>query len=246
MKNARRIVLALSLAATLSVAACSAPASNNEAGKTEVSSSSQAPDQAQPAFKKYSDAELGALLTDVLDADGQPLAVMPAEQLKAGLEGAKGMMSSIAVTPEECGGANLTGGLQAIDGASMAAAVSTPGAGTAPVQTVSLVSGLEESAIAGIIAKSKDQAEKCKYITVEVMGQKAEGEIEVLPVESKTPGAIALKTTTTFGGTATTMLQVSAARGGVVISSLYVSKGDVLAETKKATATLDEIAALIK
>ncbi len=198
------------------------------------------------AFKKYTNAELAELFESVDGAEGSPLVALPDEQLEQGLEMAKKMLSSVKVTPAACGGANVTGSLQSIEGASMAVATSKPSASKAPVQTVSLVSGLDEAKLSGVLAKNKEQARKCGHISIEVMGQKAEASVEEVPVATQTPGSIALKTTTTTAAGVTTQIMVTALKGGVAISSTYVGSGNLAAETKAAAATLDDIAALIK
>lgn len=198
------------------------------------------------AFKKYTNAELAELFEGVDDAQGSPLVALPPAQLEQGLEMAKEMMTSMKVTPAACGGANITGGLEQIQGASMAVATSKPSGTKAPVQTVSLISGLDEAKLAAIATKNKDQADKCKHIVIEIMGQKAEASVEQVPVATATPGSYAMKSTTTAGGAVTTQIQVMAVKGGVAISSGYASSGNVEADTKLAAQTLDDIAALIK
>lgn len=246
MKNARRIVLALSAAAALSLAACSSPAPQPAGGSGAADSQSQAPAQDAVAFKKYSEAELTALLENVKGADGKALTVLPSADLKKGLELTKSMAASTKVTPAECATSNVTGGLQAVAGATAAAATSAPNAAGVPVQTVSVVSGLSEEQLKGDLEKNSAQAEKCKNVTVEVMGQKVEASVEKVDVPAATPGAIGLKTTTKSAAGDSTQVIVVAVKGGVALSSLYMSSGDVDAEAKQAAATLDEVAALIK
>lgn len=246
MKNARRIVLAVSAAAILSVTACSAPApsASPEAQAQPV----QVPLQESVAFKKRTEAELTALLKAAKDADGKPFTVMPAAQLKKGVEVAKSMASSTKVTPEECASASasFSGGLQSLAGASYAAATSLANKQGVPAQTISLVSGLSEEQLNADLEKNATQAEKCKNVTVEVMGQKVEASVEKLQVASAVPGAIALKTVTKSAAGESTQLLVAGVKGGVALSSLYVSTGDVAEELKKAAATLDTVAAGIK
>ncbi|OFI36642.1 hypothetical protein BIU82_12840 [Arthrobacter sp. SW1] len=246
MKNARRIVLAVSAAAVLSVTACSAPApsASPEAQAQPV----QLPLQESAAFKKRTEAELTALLKAAKDADGKPFTVMPAAQLKKGVDAAKSMASSTKVTPAECASASasFSGGLQALTGASYAAATSPANKQGVPAQTISLVSGLSEEQLNADLEKNATQAEKCKNVTVEVMGQKVEASVEKLDVASAVPGAIALKTVTKSGAGESTQLLVAAVKGGVALSSLYVSTGDAAEELKKAAATLDTVAAGIK
>ncbi|OFI36643.1 hypothetical protein BIU82_12845 [Arthrobacter sp. SW1] len=233
MKNARRIVLALSAAAALSVTACSAPAQ-------------QPSGQNAAAFKKYSEAELTALLEQAKDSEGKALTVMPAAELKKGLELTKSMAASTKVTPAECASSNVTGGLQALSGATAAAATSAPDATGVPLETVSLVSGLSEDALTGDVDKMKEQAEKCKAVTIEVAGQKVEAGFEPIEISSETPGAVAIKSTTKASGAESTQVIVAAVKGGVAVSSVYVSTGSAEADAKKAVATLDSVAALIK
>jgi hypothetical protein len=248
MKNARRIVLAVSAAAALSITACSAPAPAPAASPEAQAQTVHIPLQESAAFKKRTEAELTALLKAAKDADGKAFTLMPAAQLKMGLQMAKSMASSTKVTPAECAGASasFSGGLQALAGASSAAATSAPNAQGLPVQTVSLVSGLSQEQLSADLKNSSTLTEKCKAMTVETKGQKVEASVEKLDVASAVPGAVALKTVTKTSAGESTQLLVTAVKGGVAVSSVYLSSGDVAEELKKAAATLDAISAQIK
>jgi hypothetical protein len=246
MKNARRIVLALSTAAALSLAACSSPSPQPAGTSGAPGAQSQAPAQDAVAFKKYSEAELTALLKSAKGSDGKPLTVMPSAQFKQGLEMMKAVASKLKVTPAECAPDSMTGGLSALEGATTAVASSTATPEQAPVETVSLVSGLSEDVLSKDFAAVKEQAEKCKDISIDLAGQKVEASMELMPVSASTPGALALKSTSKSAAGTSVQIIVTAVKGGLSISSSYTSAGDVDAELKKAAATLDSVAALIK
>ncbi len=198
------------------------------------------------AFKKYTNAELAELFESVDNAEGSPFVAMPPAQLEQGIAAAKKMLTSIKVTPAVCGGAALTGGFEATQGASMAVATSRPSGSASPVQTVSLVSGVDQAKLAALYAKNKEQSKKCGHVVIEVAGRKAESSVVEVPVATATPGSFAVKATSTTSMGEITQVMVTAMKGGVVINSIYVSAGNVALETKQAAQTLDDIAAQIK
>jgi len=242
MKNARRALLALSAASLLAVTACSGPAQQQSGG----SNGGEQP-AAPVAAKKYTDAELEAVLKSAKGADGKAFNVLPAADLKKSLEASKELLSKTKVSPAECGGQDITSGLQALDGATTAVGTST-GADGIPSQAVSLISGLDPSVLNSNVTKTKDRLEKCKTMTVEVAGQKAEATTEMLQVSAKTPGALAFETTTSLPGSSTKMKQVSvvAVKNGVAISSVSLAGGAGTADVEKAVSSLDAVADQIK
>ncbi|WP_144629256.1 hypothetical protein [Arthrobacter woluwensis] len=243
MKNARRALLALSAASLLAVTACSGPAQQQSGGTSGGGGQSAAP----VAAKKYSEAELEAVLKASKGADGKELKVLPSADLKKSLEASKELLAKTKVTPAECGGGDVTAGLQMLDGATTAVGTST-GADGIPSQAVSLISGVDASALEGALSKSKDRLEKCKTMTVEIAGQKAEATTETLQISAKTPGATAFETTTGLPGGASKMKQVSvmAVKNGVAITSVSLAGGAGTADVEKAVATLDAVADQIK
>jgi len=245
LSNARRIVLAVSVAVALSVSACSAPAPAPSSAPVQSQTPTPTPTPTV-AFKKYTNAELAELFESVDDAQGSPLVALPPAQLEQGVAAAKKMLSSIKVTPAVCGGAALTGGFEATQGASMAVATSRPSGSASAVQTVSLVSGVDQAKLSALYAKGKEQSKKCGHVVVEVAGQRAESSVVEIPVVTTTPGSFAVKATSTTSMGVITQVMVTAMKGGVVINSIYVSAGNVALETKQAAQTLDDIAAQIK
>ena len=245
MFNAPRIVLAVSAAVVLSVSACAAPAPAPSSAPVQSKTPTPTPTPTV-AFKKYTNAELAELFESVDNAEGAPFVAMPEDQLLQGIDAAKSMISSMKVTPSACGGAALAGSFQAVQGASMAVAVARPSGSASPVQTVSLVSGLDQAKLSAIYARNKEQAKTCRHMVIEVAGQKAESSMAEVPVATATPGTFAVKATSTVGTVVATQIMVTALKGGVVITSNYVSAGNVALETKQAAETLDDIAALIK
>ena len=247
MYYAPRIVLAVSAAVVLSVSACAAPAPAPSSATVQSKTPSPTPTPTPTvAFKKYTNAELAELFESIDNAEGAPFVAMPEDQLLQGVDAAKSMISSMKVTPAACGGAALAGSFQAVQGASMAVAVARPSGSASPVQTVSLVSGLDQAKLSAIYARNKEQAKTCRHMVIEVAGQKAESSMAEVPVATATPGTFAVKATSTVGTVVATQIMVTALKGGVVITSNYVSAGNVALETKQAAETLDDIAALIK
>jgi len=245
MTTPHRIILALAAAAVLSVSACAAPASAPSSAPVQSKTPTPTPTPTM-AFKKYTNAELAELFESVDNAEGSPFVAMPEDQLLKGVDAAKKLLTSVKVTPAVCGGAALTGGFEATQGASMAVATSRPSGSASPVQTVSLVSGVDQAKLSALFAKGKEQSKKCGHVIVEMAGRKAESSVVEVPVATATPGSFAVKSTTTSSAGVITQITVTAIKGGVVINSMYVSTGNVALETKQAADTLDDVAALIK
>ncbi|MFJ3958670.1 hypothetical protein [Arthrobacter sp. NPDC090010] len=245
MKNVRRLVLTATAVATLAVTACSAPASST--GSSGGGSASSAPTQETVAFKKYSEAELTGLLQASEKASGETFKILPTADMKKALDAAKSLASATKITPAECGATNLGSSLQMLDGISVATATAGADAQGIPTSSISLISGLDESAMASNMDKSRASLEKCKDVTVEVAGQKAESSNEMIPVQAKTPGVVALKSTTkTSMGTSMTQVVVNGLKGGVGITVVRLNSTDAAADATKAAATLDAVADQIK
>ncbi|MDQ0708232.1 hypothetical protein QFZ52_000884 [Arthrobacter woluwensis] len=243
MKNARRALLALSAASLLAVTACSGPA--QQSGGTNGGGGGQS--AAPAAVKKYSEAELEGVLKAAKGADGKELKVLPSADLKKSLEASKELLAKTKISPAECGSGDIATALQSLDGASTAVGTST-GADGIPSQAVSLISGPDPSVLEGKIAQTKDQLEKCKTMTIEIAGQKAEATSEKVDASAKTPGAVAFETTTSLPGGATKMKQltVMAVKNGVAITSVSLAGGAGAADVEKAVAALDAVADQIK
>ncbi|MBO9704658.1 MAG: hypothetical protein J7474_03975 [Arthrobacter sp.] len=242
MKNARRALLALSAASLLAVTACSGPA--QQSGGTNGGGGQSA---APAAVKKYSEAELEGMLKAAKDADGKELKVLPSADLKKSLEASKELLAKTKISPAECGSGDIATALQSLEGASTAVGTST-GADGIPSQAVSLISGPDPSVLEGKIAQTKDQLDKCKTMTIEIAGQKAEATSEKVDASAKTPGAVAFETTTSLPGGATKMKQltVMAVKNGVAITSVSLAGGAGAADVEKAVAALDAVADQIK
>lgn len=242
MKNARRALLALSAASLLAVTACSSPA--QQSGGTNGGGGQSA---APAAVKKYSEAELEGMLKAAKDADGKELKVLPSADLKKSLEASKELLAKTKISPAECGSGDIATALQSLEGASTAVGTST-GADGIPSQAVSLISGPDPSVLEGKIAQTKDQLDKCKTMTIEIAGQKAEATSEKVDASAKTPGAVAFETTTSLPGGATKMKQltVMAVKNGVAITSVSLAGGAGAADVEKAVAALDAVADQIK
>ena len=113
---------------------------------------------------------------------------------------------------------------------------------------MSLISGPDPSVLEGKIAQTKDQLDKCKTMTIEIAGQKAEATSEKVDASAKTPGAVAFETTTSLpgGATKTKQLTVMAVKNGVAITSVSLAGGAGTADVEKAVAALDAVADQIK
>ncbi|MDP5227812.1 MULTISPECIES: hypothetical protein [Arthrobacter] len=238
MKTLRRLAVAATAAALLGTTACSA---TGGAAGTPEGAGAPSP---TVAFKKYDDAELATLLSGLNDSQGKPLKVLPATDLKKATELAKTMAEKIKVTPAECSAQGAGSQLQLLDNATLATALSDPSQGTS--EAVNVISGLDQTDLAANFAKSKDQIDKCKKVTLDMGGLNVESNSELLDTPAKTPGTFVVATTATVAGKPGRTVVAMAAKGGVVVTATSKGGADAAADGANAVALLDSVAARVK
>ncbi|MBE0009149.1 MULTISPECIES: hypothetical protein [unclassified Arthrobacter] len=177
------------------------------------------PTESAEAGADYTNEDLSALVSSLTDAQGQPLTVMPAEQLDQGIMLARTILENATISPEECN-VFASENLQAPEGSTYAAGLSQ--AAEEMTQTTVTVIAVEDPAVmAEQITKSQDSIDQCTSFEVEFEGEVITSELQPLEVATDAEtsiGALAVQTLGSSGETQSSMT-VSAVQGNLTITA---------------------------
>lgn len=154
-------------ASSSSASASASSADDAGAGQpTESASSGEASTEAAPGI--YSSEDLATALGSVTQADGEPLQVIPTEQLEQSMDQARRFLAGVTITPEECE-VFASNSLEAPQGAGVATGVASSSEDA--VQTIlSVASSSDIGFTEGRLESSATALDACSSFTVEAQG----------------------------------------------------------------------------
>lgn len=249
--SALRIFGATALvAATLS--ACGGSPASPGAGTTEVSgtgavvaTTSPSPSPTPAPFRTYTQDELGALLGQLEDPQGNALSIMPAVDLAASLEQTRAAMQAMTVEPAECREQALAGVARSADGAAVAMATSVDAASGGST-AVSMTSGLDEAFLAQLDDMA-GQLRKCATMSITAGDVRLTTKVTLLEGIGGLPAAVAYRTDTEISdGRQQSMITGQVVQRGVLLSVVASGGESQQAAIERAGTLLDAAAALIK
>lgn len=240
----------LLFAATLALAGCGAESSGDSAGEdtsaaptsaspaatssaapaeTASATPSEEPSPAESAAAEggtYTNEDLTALVSSLTDAQGQPLTVVPAEQLDQALIQARTLAESATITPEECD-VLASENLQAPEGSTYAAGASQ--AAVDGTQTTITIFSVEDPAVMSEqLALSQDATTSCTEYEIEFEGETISSTIEALEVQTEAETSFGAITTQTLDTGANQMfMAISGVQGNLAVSA--VIRGESIA-----------------
>lgn len=237
--------------AAVGLTACGTPAgspatatSAEAQAATPAPSATTTPTPTPAPVKAYSSEGLSAIVAKLKDAQGKPLSVMSAADLKKSVDQAKSMLAAISVEPAECAPLALGGQAASTEGVAVAAGVAQDAA-TGAATAISLASGVDPKVIERGLAQS-DQLNKCSTLSFTIAGTKADLKLTKLDGLGSTPTKIAYRTDTALAdGRKQSTITGQVVQNGVlisVISSGGASEQDAVA---RAGELLDQAAGLV-
>jgi hypothetical protein len=221
-RNAAAILLTT---ATLALTGCggAAPA------ESEATSSTPSP---TPTPKTYTNEELTSIVAGLKDAQGQPLTVIPAEQINQGLITAREMLKSAVINPPACS-VLADNNSQVPEGSTYAGGATQSAADkTATIITVFAVQ--DPAVMTDQLEKSKSALDQCANFTVEAKGQQIAFQLQ--PLDAKTSGdesISALSNQTLPDGQKATSVTVTGVKGTLAATAVKAGPsltGDAAAE----------------
>ncbi|MBG6181855.1 hypothetical protein [Arthrobacter sp. CAN_A1] len=225
----------LLFAATLALAGCgaessgtsadedtSAPPASASPAETPSVTPSEEPSPSESAAAEggtYTNEDLTALVSSLTDAQGQPLTVVPAEQLDQALIQARTLAESATITPEECS-ALASENLQAPEGSTYAAGASQA-AEEMTQTTITIFSVEDPSVMSDQLTQSQDAITECTEYDIEFEGETISSTIEALEVETNAETSFGAITTQTIGtGESQMIMAVSGVQGNLAVSAV--------------------------
>lgn len=254
------VFISVAAAALLALTSCSG-ASTPEASTQEPSASTEQGTAAAPApekteeqpaekpaekpagsAKEFTEAQLTAILEGLKDADGKPLTLIPAAQLKQGQEATKSTLAGVTITPDACK-AFANSNAQLPDG-SVYAAGSWIGDVTAGEMTVVTVLSAKPQLLSATMDRASKNLGACSTFTMEIAGQSIKTTMKPVSVDTSAEVEkgmlISQELPTGTSNTAT----VEALQGGLLVSVVQVGgDGSEAAAQKLATVVDQAIAA---
>lgn len=222
----------------LSLAACSSGDTETESSDAPAAEqTSEAPAETQAAAESYTPDQIEAALTAVQPSLEGTVTLLSEEQIAQSLGVAQEGAGQVTTEPAECAGTELLqSGLAETDAADMRILAENQG-----LMTLAGISGDRVAAIKDQVSANQSMIANCATYTVEVAGQSGTGTMQELDVSIPADEAIAVQTSTDFGGMATTILSINVIRGDTQISA--TSNGMGTADTPM---SVEELEALIE
>lgn len=243
-------LLAASLSACGGGAGSPAPGTGTAAGETRGTAAAAETTAAVPTptatpVRTYTQDDLGALLGELKDAQGNALSVMPAVDLAASLEQTRAAMQKMTVEPAECSEQALAGVAPSADGASVAVGTSVDAA-SGESTAVSMTSGLDEAFLARI-ADMAGELKKCATMSITAGDLQLTTNVTLLQGIGALPETVAFRTDTKISdGRQQSMITGQVVQRGVLLSVVASGGESEQAAIARAGALLDSAAALIK
>lgn len=233
---------ALLCVAALALAGCGAEsggtadatpsAETSSAASTAASEPTEepSPTETADAGAEYTNEDLTALVSSLTDAQGQPLTVLPAEQLDQGIILARTILESATITPKECN-VFAAENLQAPEDSTYAAGLSQA-AEEMTQTTVTVIAVGDPSVMAEQITQSQDSIDQCTSFEVEFEGEVITSELQSLEVATDAETSMgAIATQTASSGETQTSMTVSAVQGNLAVTAAKMGK-EVLPEAQ--------------
>ncbi|TLM84920.1 hypothetical protein FDW83_05845 [Pseudarthrobacter sp. NamE2] len=248
MKTSALATLAVAALLALTVPACAGPAATpvNDVSPAASGTATAAPIVTPtPIPKAYTNADLAGIVRQVRDSADRRLTVLPETDLAATIEQSKEMVAAIEVAPAACKEFATASTVPALDGAAMAMGLSTD-SGTGAVTALSLLSGLDEAALANV-ADPAAQLQQCSDMTVTVSGIAVPVTIAMLDSVGGLAETTAYRTETQLpDGQVQSTITAQAIQQGVVLTAVATGGESETDAATRAGALLDAAAAFIK
>lgn len=198
-----------------------------------------------PAAKAYTSTELAGILQQLEDSEGRKLSVLAGSDLTDILDQTRALIAAIEVSPAECKELAVSSTVPQVGNAAMALGQSTDPA-TGAATAVSLTSGLDEAALAGV-ANQPVQLGQCANMTMKASGVDVAVSITPMDGVGGMSNTVAYRTDTQLpDGRVQSMITALAVERGVLLSAV-ASGGESEADAAwRAGALLDTAAALVK
>lgn len=198
-----------------------------------------------PAAKAYTSTELAGILQQLEDSEGRKLSVLAGSDLTDILDQTRALIAAIEVSPAECKELAVSSTVPQMGNAAMALGQSTDPA-TGAATAVSLTSGLDEAALAGV-ANQPVQLGQCANMTMKASGVDVAVSITPMDGVGGMSNTVAYRTDTQLpDGRVQSMITALAVERGVLLSSV-ASGGESEADAAwRAGALLDTAAALVE
>lgn len=252
-KNARpSVLISVAAAAILALTSCSgaatqdasaeqSPAASTEQSAAAESTAAKAEETKAASSKEYTEAELTAILEGLKDADGNPITLVPAADLKQGQDLAKSSMESMTISPEACKAfANTNAELP--EGSVYAAGTWTGDVTAGQMTAVTILSAMPQ-----VLADTMDRASgdrgACSTFTMEIAGQSVKTTMKPVKVDTsaeKENGTLITQELPT--GTNNTVT-VEALQGGLLVSVVKMGGGADEAAAAELATLVDSILA---
>ncbi|WP_460992494.1 hypothetical protein [Sinomonas soli] len=188
----------------LALAACT--------GGGGTASSPSASSSASPSAKVYSDSDLQSLVSGLKDSDGNDLKPYSKDQVNAGKDLGKVLLSTATVDPSDCKSIATAGLVNSVDNGSVAVAISD----SQKPRTVSAQSGSEGPDSQQVLKDIEGKMGACAKFTVSALGQKVT--VASKQLQATTDAAETFGTVSTRGDNSSDMLmQVSGAQGRLLV-----------------------------
>ena len=198
-----------------------------------------------PEAKAYTSTELAGILQQLEDSEGRKLSVLAGSDLTDILDQTRALIAAIEVSPAECKELAVSSTVPQVGNAAMALGQSTDPA-TGAATAVSLTSGLDEAALAGV-ANQPVQLGQCANMTMKASGVDVAVSITPMDGVGGMSNTVAYRTDTQLpDGRVQSMITALAVERGVLLSAV-ASGGESEADAAwRAGALLDTAAALVK
>lgn len=198
-----------------------------------------------PAAKAYTSTELAGILQQLEDSEGRKLSVLAGSDLTDILDQTRALIAAIEVSPAECKELAVSSTVPQVGNAAMALGQSTDPA-TGAATAVSLTSGLDEAALAGV-ANQPVQLGQCANMTMKASGVDVAVSITPMDGVGGMSNTVAYRTDTQLpDGRVQSMITALAVERGVLLSAV-ASGGESEADAAwRAGALLDTAAALVE
>lgn len=190
--------------AALGLAACTGGGGTSQSASPSPSASASA--------KVYSESDLQSLVSGLKDSDGNDLKPYSKEQVAAGKDLGKILLSTATVDPSDCKSIATAGLVDSVDSGSVAVAISD----SQKPRTVSAQSGSQGPDSQQVLKDIEGKMGTCSNFTVSALGQKVT--VASKQLQAKTDAAETFGTVSTRGNNSSDMLmQVSGAQGRLLV-----------------------------
>ncbi|MCA4133753.1 hypothetical protein [Arthrobacter sp. M4] len=233
-------------ALAFSLAGCGG-STTTPAGGTAGSSSSPSPTPTPtPTPKKYTAAELEAVVHQITDGTGASLKVISQKDVAASLEQVKALMSQVTAEPATCKDLAMAGLNRPVEGASIAMGLNQDAA-TGTSNALTLSSGLDKAVLDQMIAQSDQQLSSCATLKVTMQGVTSTVTTTKVAGVGSVPGTLAYRSDTKLSsGQRQSVIVAQVVKDDVLITATAGGGASEEAAKDRAGTLLDQAAALIK